>query len=161
ARRLARQASWLNTVVSAARRSATSAMLSAESSASRPIIEIDDLGSKEINWRPGPRYWITLAIASPPPQATILSKYCGRYRVRSIEVSPPCQYTADIDRTTGCFGSTSAMVRSTATVVNGSLEGILNRLTAFTSAPCAIDATHPDGALPASMCTMRGGKART
>jgi hypothetical protein len=53
----------------------------------------------------------------------------------------------------------SAMVRSTATVVNGSLDGILNRLTALTIAPCAIDATHPAGAFPASMCTIRGVNA--
>src|SRR5262245_61964418 len=104
---------------------------------------------------------MTLLIAGPPPHATILSKYCGRYRVRSIASSPPCQYTADIDRTTGCDASTSAIVRSTATVVNGSLDGILKRLTALTSAPCAIDAMHPAGALPASMCTIRGGNART
>src|SRR5262245_45629833 len=118
-------------------------MRSSKSNASRPIIEIEDFGSNEINWIPGPRYWITLLIASPPPQATILSKHCARYTVRSTSVSPPFQYTADIDRTTGCFGSISAIVRSTATVVNGSLEGILNRLTALTKAPCAIDDTHP------------------
>jgi hypothetical protein len=124
-------------------------------------MEIDDLGSKETSWIPGPRYLMTLLIAGPPPHATILSKYCGRYSVRSITSSPPCQYTAVIERTTGCDGSTSAMVRRTATVVNGSLDGILKRLTALTMAPCAMDATHPAGALPASMCTIHGGKART
>ena len=41
------------------------------------------------------------------------------------------------------FGSMSAMVRSTATMVNGSLEGILNRLTPLTIAPWEIEATHP------------------
>ena len=54
----------------------------------------------------------------------------------------------------------SAIVRSTATVVNGSLDGILKRLIAFTTAPCAIEAIEPAGALPASMCTIRGGNAR-
>ena len=41
-------------------------------------VEIDVFGSKETICRPGPRYWITLLMASPPPHATILSKYCGR-----------------------------------------------------------------------------------
>jgi len=40
------------------------------------------------------------------------------------------------------------MVRRMATVVNGSLDDILNKLTAFTMAPCAIDFTATPGELP-------------
>ena len=43
-----------------------------------PIIEIEVLGLNETNSSPGPRYRMTLLIASPPPQAAILSKNCGR-----------------------------------------------------------------------------------
>lgn len=130
-------------------------------SASLPIIEIDVLGSNDTSWKPGPRYWTTLLMASPPPQATILSKYCGRYRTRSTDSSPPRQYAADMDATTGCPGSMSAIVRRIATVVNGSLDDILNRLTALTSAPCAMDFTATPGELPGSTWIRRGGKART
>src|SRR5688572_22188706 len=105
-------------------------MSSADWKPSGPIIEMDDLGSNDTSWIPGPRYRITLLMASPPPQATIRSKYCGRYIVRSIVSSPPRQYIADIDRTTGCSGSMLAIVRSTATQENGSDDGILNRLIA-------------------------------
>ena len=77
-KRLATQASWLSIVTSPAASSATSSSVSSDAKASRPIIEIEVLGSKETSWKPGPRYLITLLIASPPPQATILSKYCGR-----------------------------------------------------------------------------------
>src|SRR5437588_331208 len=51
----------------------------------------------------------------------------------------------------------SAIVRNTATVVNGSADGILNTLTALTSAASAIDVMAALGELPASMCTSRGG----
>ena len=41
-----------------------------------------------------------------------------------------------------------AMVRRMATVVNGSLDDILNRFTAFTRAPCAMLFTATPGVLP-------------
>ena len=56
-----------------------------------PIIEIEALGSNEISCRPGPRYLIRLLIASPPPQPTMRSKYCGRNSGRSMLSSPPRQ----------------------------------------------------------------------
>lgn len=55
----------------------------------------------------------------------------------------------------------SAMVRSTATVVKGSTEGIVKTFTAFTSAASAIDVMAALREFPASMWTSRGGKART
>ena len=55
----------------------------------------------------------------------------------------------------------SAMVRSTATVVKGSLEDILNRLTALTIAPWAMDLTATPGELPGSTWISRGANART
>ena len=55
----------------------------------------------------------------------------------------------------------SAMVRRIATVVNGSLEDILNRLIALTIAPCAIDFTATPGELPGKTWISRGAKART
>jgi hypothetical protein len=62
---------------SLAARVATSSKISSDSKASIPIIEIEVFGSNETSCRPGIRYLMTLLIASPPPQATILSKYCG------------------------------------------------------------------------------------
>ena len=53
------------------------------------------------------------------------------------------------------------MVRRIATVVKGSLEDILNRLTAFTIAPWAMDFTATPGELPGSTWISRGAKART
>ena len=76
--RLAAQASWLSIIRSLAASSAAWSIVSSLASASRPIIEIEVFGSNETSWMPGPMYLTTLAIASPPPQATILSKYCGR-----------------------------------------------------------------------------------
>ena len=73
--RLATHASWLSTMTSLAARSAARSSASSEATASRPTIEIDVLGSNDTSWKPGPRYLTTLLIASPPPQATILSKY--------------------------------------------------------------------------------------
>ena len=55
----------------------------------------------------------------------------------------------------------SAIVRSTATVVNGSLDDILNKLTALTIAPWAMDFTATPGELPGSTWISRGAKART
>src|SRR5690554_3115063 len=119
---------------SRALRSATSARVSSEANASLPTMEMDVLGSKDTSWKPGPMYFITLLMASPPPQATSLSKYWGRIRMPSTRSSPPRQYTADMDFTTGWSGSMSAMVRSRATVEKGSAEAILNTLMDFTRA---------------------------
>ena len=76
--RLQTQASWLSIPTSWAARAATSSRISSDSKASTPIMEIEVFGSNETSCRPGIRYWMTLLMASPPPQATILSKYCGR-----------------------------------------------------------------------------------
>jgi hypothetical protein len=73
----------------------------------------------------------------------------------------PRQYTADIDRSTGWAKAMSAMVRSTATVVKGSAEGVLKTFTAFTSVAPTIDVLAALGEFPASMWTSRGRKART
>ena len=52
------------------------------------------------------------------------------------------------------------MVRRIATAMNGSLDPILNRFTAFTIAPMAIDWTDTTGELPGRTWISRGGKAR-
>ena len=95
----------------------------------------------------------------PKPRAC-RSTATGRRRSPPV-ASPPRQYTADMERRTGCPGSTSAMVRSTATVVKGSADGILKRWMPLVRAASAIDIIAPLGELPASMWTSRGGKART
>ncbi len=53
------------------------------------------------------------------------------------------------------------MVRSMATQVNRSFDGILKTLIALTSTPWTIDIMQAVGELPARIWTMRGGKARS
>jgi hypothetical protein len=78
-------------VASVAARSATSASAASAAKASRPISEIDVFGSKATSSKPGPMYCLTLRIVLSPPQATTLSKNCGRNSRLSTWASPPRQ----------------------------------------------------------------------
>ena len=78
-------------VASVAARSATSASVASDAKASRPIIEIEVFGSKATSSKPGPMYSFALRIVLSPPQATSLSKNCGRNSTPSTLASPPRQ----------------------------------------------------------------------
>ena len=101
-------------VASAAARSATSASTASDSKASRPISEIDVFGSNATSSKPGPMYCLALVIVLSPPQATSLSKNCGRNSRPSTFASPPRQYAAENERVTGWSGATAAIARRIA-----------------------------------------------
>jgi hypothetical protein len=90
-----------------------------------------------------------------------LSKNCGRISTLSTVSSPPGQYTADSDCSSGWPGATADTPRSSAGAVNKSFDANLSRLAPLTRALRTMLMAATPGAFPASTCTIRAGNALT
>ena len=120
-------------------------------------------GRRPTSSKPGPDVLLRAARCVPsPPQATSLSKNCGRSSVPlDVRVAAAPVDGARTTASAGGSGATAAIVRRIAVAVNRSFDGSFSRCTPLISAPRMIDSAATPGALPARMCTRRGGNART
>src|SRR5690606_15835689 len=155
--RLATHDAWLKMVASAAAASAASASASGDANASFPMSEMEFFGSNVTSSNPGPMYRTALRIEASPPHATSLSKNWGRNRTLSTDSSPPRQYTAEKERTTGWSGAISARVVRTAGAGCRSSDGTFSGCTPLVRAALTTVAADGPGLLPASTWTSRGG----